>query len=58
MAEAPLAVEDFSDDLVDEVADEVVGGTTRDQMLGTFSGVSPRDASDPSLHEHQEVSGR
>ena len=42
MAEAPLAVEDFSDDLVDEVADEVVGGTTRDQMLGTMSGISRR----------------
>ena len=42
MAEAPLAVEDFSDDLVEELADEVVGGTTRDQMLGTFSGVTSR----------------
>ena len=42
MAEAPLAVEDFSDDLVEELAGEVVGGTTRDQMLGTFSGISSR----------------
>ena len=35
-------MEDFSDDLVDEVAQQVVGGTTRDQMLGTFSGISSR----------------
>ena len=42
MAEEPPGVQDFSDDLVEELADEVVGGTTRDQMLGTFSGVSSR----------------
>ena len=42
MAEAPLAVEDFSDDLLEEAADEVVGGNTKEQMLGTFSGVSSR----------------
>ena len=42
MAEEPPAVQDFSDDLVEELAGEVVGGTTRDQMLGTFSGVSSR----------------
>ena len=35
-------MQDFSDDLVDEVAQQVVGGTTRDQMLGTFSGVTGR----------------
>ena len=40
-AETP-AVEDFSDDLLDSVADEVVGGSTRDQMLGTMSGISRR----------------
>ena len=40
-AETP-GVQDFSDDLVDEVAGEVVGGTTRDQMLGAFSGISSR----------------
>ena len=33
-AETP-AVENFSDDLIDSVAEQVVGGTTRDQMLGT-----------------------
>lgn len=43
MAEEPPGVQDFSDDLVEELADEVVGGTTRDQMLGTFShGETPR----------------
>ena len=36
MAAEEPAVEDFSDDLLDSVADEVVGGTTRDQMLGTL----------------------
>ena len=35
-------MEDFSDDLLDQVADEVVGGTVRDQMLGAFSGISSR----------------
>ena len=40
-AETP-GVQDFSNDLVDEVAGEVVGGTTRDQMLGAFSGISSR----------------
>ena len=42
MAEETPAVEDFTDDLVDEVAQQVVGGTTRDQMLGAFSGISRR----------------
>ena len=37
MAEETLAVEDFTDDLMDSVAEQVVGGTTRDQMLGAFS---------------------
>ena len=40
-AEAP-AVEEFSDELLDEVAEQVVGGTIKDQMLGTFSGISRR----------------
>ena len=42
MAEETLAVEDFTDDLMDSVAEQVVGGTTRDQMLGAFSGISSR----------------
>ena len=40
-AEAP-AVEEFSDELLDEVAEQVVGCTIKDQMLGTFSGISRR----------------
>ena len=42
MAEETLAVEDFTDDLMDSVAEQVVGGTVRDQMLGAFSGISSR----------------
>ena len=38
-AETPVA-ENYSDDLLDDLAGEVVGGTTRDQMLGTFSRIS------------------
>ena len=50
MAEEPPGVQDFSDDLVEELADEVVGGTTRDQMLGTMSGISGRLENSWLLH--------
>ena len=57
MAEEPPAVEDFSDDLVDDLAWEVVGGTTRDQMLGTFSGISSRlvTAHNGTVRMHAEI---
>ena len=40
-AELP-AVEDYSDDVVDDLTGKVVGGDTRAQMLGTMSGISSR----------------
>ena len=60
MAEEPPAVQDFSDDLVDEVAQQVVGGTTRDQMLGIMSGISRRlvKAHNGALRMHAEIDGR
>ena len=53
-------MEDFSDDLLDSVADEVVGGTTRDQMLGTFSGVSRRlvEMHNGAVRMHAEINDR
>ena len=50
-------MEDFSDDLMDQVADEVVGGTVRDQMLGTFSGVSRRlvEMHNGAVRMHAEI---
>ena len=55
-AETP-AVEDYSDDVVDALAGEVVGGTTRDQMLGTMSGISRRlvTAHNGTVRMHAEI---
>ena len=49
--------EDFGDDLVEELAEEVVGGTTRDQMLGTMSGISGRlvTAHNGAVRMHAEI---
>ena len=49
--------EDFSDELVEALAGEVVGGTTRDQMLGTMSGISLRlvTAHNGTVRMHAEI---
>ena len=48
---------DYSDDVVDALAGEVVGGTTRDQMLGTMSGISRRlvTAHNGTVRMHAEI---
>ena len=53
-------MEDFSDDLVEELAGEVVGGTTRDQMLGAFSGISSRlvEMHNGAVRMHAEINDR
>ena len=49
--------EDFGDDALDSVAEQVVGGTTRDQMLGTMSGISGRlvTAHNGAVRMHAEI---